>query len=334
MDTVQLGKTGEAVSQIALGCLPFGTKLDRESSFRILDTYVEHGGSFLDTANNYAFWEEGGAGGESESVLGEWFRERGNRDSIFLATKVGAFPPDRQVFVDHSDDPDVWTKYTEGLSRESIISAIEHSLRRLGTDHIDLYYAHVDARQNDLEETLGAFNELIQSGKVRHIGCSNYKTWRMVEGKSLSRAHGWAEYSAMQMFHTYLQTEKGALTGMGDQVSEELLDYVRTNRDITLLGYTPLLWGSYTRPEKYEQIDRLKSFLRPQNKVRLERLERVATETGTSANQVIYAWMMQSDPVVVPLVAATRLEHLREDLSSVDLRLSGDQLALLNESIN
>ena len=143
----------------------FGTRVDEATSRRLLDRYVEAGGNFLDTANIYAFWVEGGQGGESEALLGRWMRQCGTRDRVFVATKVGAAPG-------------------EDLSHAAINAAVDGSLRRLGTDHVDLYYAHVDHRSVPLEETLGAFGELVSAGKVRYIGCSNYAAWRLERARA------------------------------------------------------------------------------------------------------------------------------------------------------
>lgn len=343
MKMLDFSDTREKVSALALGCLPFGTKVDKDSAFAQLDYYLEQGGNFLDTANNYSFWEPNGKGGESETVLGQWFRERGTRDRVFLATKLGARPTvSREEFFSYPGNP--WEDLTEGLSRKTILQDIDDSLRRLGTDRIDLLYAHVDDRGSAQEETLEALNDAVRSGKVRHIGCSNFKVWRLARARELSRSRGWASFKAVQMFHTYFQSEKSAATGMGDQMGEELFDYARScapgksgaegHPPLTLLGYTPLLWGSYTRREKYGEIDRLKAFVRPQNEERRLRLERVSAETGLSLNQVIYAWMLGSDPAVIPLVAVSRLEHLREDLSAGDAELSPEHLALLNAPLN
>ena len=335
MQKIQFGDTEEKVSQMAMGGCQYGTKLNKEESFEFLDYYFEAGGTFLDTANNYSFWEEGGQGGESETIFGEWMKSRKNRKEIFLATKVGAFPVvPKDKFLADSKKVDVWTEYTEGLSPEVINSSVEASLERLQTDYIDLYYAHVDVRRDNLEKTLETFDGLIKSGKVRHIGCSNYRVWRMMEAKSISRRHGWAEYSANQMFHTYYQTEKGAETGMGLQMAEELMDYARSRKDITLLGYTPLIYGAYTREEKYEQVPHIACFKRAQNIERKQRLEQVSRESGATVNQIIYAWMMQNDPPVIPLIGATKMEHLKENIESVNVKLSGRQLALLNSPLN
>ena len=332
MKKIQFADTTAQVSEMALGCLPFGSKLDRERSFELLDYYVSQGGNFLDTANNYSFWDAAGKGGESENVLGEWLRARNNRKDIFLATKLGAFPTvTRDEFFSYSGNP--WADKTEGLSRKAIMKAVDGSLNRLGVDHIDLLYAHVDDRTVDQEETLGAFADIVKQGKARFIGCSNFKVWRLARARTLSAERGYPEYKAAQMFYTFFQSEKGADTGMSDQMGDELFDYARSGNEMALLAYTPLLWGSYTQTHKYGEIDRLKGFVRPQNDERRKRLERVAAETGRSVNEVIYAWMMQSTPRVIPLVAVSLLEHLKEDLAAASLTLSAEQMGSLNASI-
>jgi len=333
MKKIQFADTDDKISPMALGCLAFGSALDTQQSFSLLDYYVSQGGNFLDTANNYSFWDADGKGGESESVLGEWLHSRKNRDKIFLSTKMGAFPTvSRAEFYAYPGNP--WADLTEGLSAKSIVAAVDASLRRLKTDFIDLYYAHVDDRRVDMAETLEALNRLVVSGKIKHIGCSNFKVWRSVEARTISRAHGWAPYKAVQMFHTYFQSEKNANTGMADQMGDEIFDYVRSGNQLSLLGYTPLLWGSYTNPAKYQEIERLNHFVRPQNDQRRKKLETVAKETGASLNQVIYAWMLQSDPPVLPLVAATRIDQLQENLAATELKLSHDQMELLNQPVD
>jgi aryl-alcohol dehydrogenase-like predicted oxidoreductase len=325
--------TGIKVSSMALGCLPFGSKLDKERSYALLDYYRERGGNFLDTANNYSFWDADGKGGESETLLGEWMVERGNREELFISTKLGAFPRvSRAEFFAYKGNP--WADLTEGLSREAIERAVEGILRRLRTDHVDLLFAHVDDRRVDQEETLEAFDRVVRAGKARSIGCSNFKVWRLARARELSKRHGWEPFKAVQMFHTYFQTEKFASTGMADQMGEELFDYVSSEGGICLLGYTPLLWGSYTQTHKYEEEARLRHFLRPQNEARRKRLEQVAAEAGASVNQVIYAWMMQSEPRVIPLVAVSRVEHLAEDLDSDAITLTKEQMALLNAPLD
>lgn len=333
MKTTPLGATGLPVSVLSLGCLPFGTTVEESLSFRLLDRYRDAGGNFLDTADNYAFWVPGARGDESETVLGRWLSRDGNRNRVILATKLGAAPRvNREEFFAYVGDP--WADLTEGLSAVAVEKAVDESLRRLKTDRIDLLYAHVDDRRTDQDETLEAFDRLKRSGKVGAFGASNFAVWRLARAQERAAVRGFPRFDAVQVFHTYLQTEKGAATGMAAPLGPELADYARTMGPVTLLGYTPLLWGSYTQPAKYDQEERLKRYLRPQNQVRRDRLAQVAQETGWTVNQVVYAWMLGSDPMVLPLVAVSRLDQLEENLAAGDLVLSRAHQDLLDAPLD
>lgn len=310
MRTAPLGGTGVEVSAMCLGAMYFGTRSDRASSFALLDQYVEAGGMFVDTANIYAHWVEGFRGGESEALLGEWMRERGNRDRVFVASKVG-FPL-----------PGV----EPGLRAWQIEAECEKSLRKLGVETIDLYYAHVDDRATPQDESLEAFARLRQAGKVRFIGASNFTAWRLEQAHHLSAAHGWPEYCCVQQRHTYLRPRHGVSFGGQRTVNDDLLDYVRARQgDFTLLAYSPLLSGAYTRadrplPEQYAG---------PDADARLAALREVAAAHGATPNQVVLAWMLHGDPVVLPVMAASTLEQMRENLAALDLALTADDLARL-----
>jgi len=315
MKTVALGNTGEEVSALCLGTMFFGSKNDRETSWKLLDRYVEAGGTFLDTANAYARWIKGCQGGESETVLAEWFAERGHRGSLFIATKVGFPTP-----VDGLDF---------GLSAAQIEKACEASLKRMGIETIHLYYAHADDRTTPMEERLEAFSKLVQAGKVRFIGASNHLDWRLEEARCLAERNGWPEFCCVQQRYSYVRPQAGAIYDPHVVVNDEHLDYCR-NRGITLLAYSPLLGGAYGRedrsfPEQYAG---------PDTDLRLETLRTVAEELGATPNQVVLAWFLQSEPPVIPLVAASRLEHLDENLASLDVKLSDDQLTRLSQAGN
>ena len=198
-----LGETGVKVSAMCLGCMYFGSSISEARSVELLDLYLDAGGTFLDTANNYAYWVDGCQGGESESVLGRWITARRNRRDIFLATKVGSNMPPR---------------VPRSLSKATIVRQCEESLQRLQTDYIDLYYAHTDDRLTPLEETLEAFSELVKQGKVRHVGCSNMLAWRIVQARALSHAHHWAQYCCVQQRHTYLRPKAGLTVFSNGQV--------------------------------------------------------------------------------------------------------------------
>ncbi|HML24324.1 MAG TPA: aldo/keto reductase [Aggregatilinea sp.] len=311
MKTYPLGGTGVEVSAMCLGAMYFGTRNDRESSFALLDQYVEAGGSFIDTANIYAHWVEGFQGGESEMLLGEWMRERGNRSDLFLASKVGFALPGVE----------------QGLRAWQIEAECDKSLRKLGVDIIDLYYAHVDDRSTPQEESLEAFARLHQAGKVRFIGASNFRAWRLEQAHAISAANGWPDYCCLQQRYTYLRPKHDSKFGGQVAVNEDLLDYLRTRRDdFTLLAYSPLLSGAYTRddrplPEQYVGAD---------SEARLAALREVAAAHDATLNQVVLAWMLHSDPVVLPVMAASTSEQMAENLAALDLALSPDEMARLN----
>jgi aryl-alcohol dehydrogenase-like predicted oxidoreductase len=302
-----LGEAGVDVSAVCLGSMFFGTRVDEETSMRLLDSYTEAGGSFLDTANNYANWIEGGRGGESEDLLGRWMRRRSSRERLFLATKVGGAPG-------------------EDLSGPAIRAAIDASLRRLQTDWIDLYYAHVDHRSVALEETLEAFGELLTAGKVRHIGCSNYTAWRLERARRISDAEGLPRYCCIQQRHTYLRPRPG--TGFGVQLvaDDGLLDFCHANPEVALLAYSPLLSGAYTVPGRTVP----EQYLGADSDARLDALRRVASETGASANQVVLAWLMATTPSAIPVISASSGAQLEENLGALSVELSPEQLATLN----
>jgi aryl-alcohol dehydrogenase-like predicted oxidoreductase len=312
MKTVKLGHSGEEVSALCLGVLPFGTRVAEDTAFAILDEYWEAGGRFIDTANNYSKWYPGGVGTESETMLGNWMRSRGVRDELFLATKVGF----------NRDD------IGPSLSKQTIESEIEGSLKRLGTDRVDLYYAHADIRSDPLEETLECFDGLVRAGKVRFLGCSNYVAWRIEKARGISRKNQWAEYCCVQQRYTYLRPRPGAVFAPQVSANDDLLDYCRENQDFRLLAYSPLLAGAYTREDK--QLS--PKYVGPDSDARLSTLRRVAHEIGATPNQVIYAWMLGSNPTVIPLTAPTNLDQLSENLAALEIALTETQLSALTDA--
>jgi aryl-alcohol dehydrogenase-like predicted oxidoreductase len=311
MRTVPLGHTGVEVSILCLGAMYFGTRNDAASSYRLLDQYTAAGGSFIDTANIYAHWVEGFRGGESETLLGEWMRARGNRDRLFIATKVGFQYPGVE----------------RGLRAAQIEEECHRSLRRLGVATIDLYYAHVDDRSTPLEETLAAYERLVQAGKVRYIGASNFLAWRLAQAHAVSAANGWPAYCCVQQRYTYLRPRPG--TGFDPQLvaNDDLLDYCRST-GLTLLAYSSLLSGAYTRPDRAIS----EQYLGSDSEARLIALRTVAAAHNVSPNQVILAWMMGGNPVIAPVMAAGSEAQMTENLAALDLTLSADEMQLLNEA--
>jgi aryl-alcohol dehydrogenase-like predicted oxidoreductase len=311
MKQVFLGNTGEEVSALCLGAMYFGTRQNQAESFRLLDQYFEAGGSFIDTANIYAHWVPGFKGGESEPLLGDWIKERKNRDQVFIATKVGFGYQDVPI----------------SLRADIIEQECNKSLRRLGVETIDLYYAHNDDRNTPLEETLEAFHRLKDAGKIRYIGASNTLAWRLEEARWLSLTQEWPEYCCVQQRHTYIRRKHGTKFTPQVAVNEDLLDYAK-NRDVTILAYSALLSGAYTRAErKFED-----QYLGADTSNRIATLNAVAAEVSASPNQVVLAWMLQGDPPVLPLIAASTAEQMEENLDALNVTLTPEQMERLNSA--
>ena len=311
MRTIPLGHTGVDVSILCLGAMYFGTRNDEASSYRLLDQYVAAGGFFIDTANIYAHWIDGFRGGESETLLGEWMRARGNRSRLFIASKVGFQYPGVE----------------RGLTAAQIEEECNKSLRRLGVETIDLFYSHVDDRSTPLEETLAAYDRLARAGKVRFIGASNFLAWRLAQAHAVSAANGWPDYCCVQQRHTYLRPKPGASFDPQLAINEDLLDYCRST-GLTPLAYSSLLSGAYTRSDRTigEQ------HLGPDADARLAALREVAAAHNASPNQVILAWMMQGDPVIAPVMAAGSEAQMAENLAALDLTLSADEMERLTNA--
>jgi aryl-alcohol dehydrogenase-like predicted oxidoreductase len=311
MKTIPLGGTGLQVSALCLGAMFFGTRTDAATSLRLLDAYAEAGGRFVDTANIYASWIDNGTGGESETLLGEWMRTRRNRAQIVIASKVG-FP---------------YPGVERGLRAAQIEAECDKSLKRLGVETIDLYYAHVDDRNTPLDETMRAFDHLVQAGKVRFIGASNYLAWRLEEARWTSRSGGLATFCCIQQRHTYLRVRPGASFGAQVVANEDLLDYCRSH-NVTVLAYGALLGGAYSRADRPLPDQ----FAMPDNERRLHTLRAVADESGATVNQVILRWMLQSSPVVLPLIAASSDAQLAENLAALDADLAPAQMERLTQN--
>ena len=313
MKKVRLGNSSVEVSSLCFGTDLIGSRIDRETSFRLFDMFREKGGTFIDTGNFYASWLPGCQGGESETTIGEWMKERSVRDQMVISTKLGFDYPG----------------CNGGLSAAEIERECEKSLRRLQTDRIDVYYAHRDDATTSLEETMEAFDRLITTGKVRAIGASNLRVWRIAEANTVSQAHGWSQYSAIEQRCTYFRPRHGADFGPQICINDDQKDDSRS-RGITLIGYSVLLQGAYTRDERPVP----KQYAGPDADERRQALMTVAREAGATLNQVIVAWMRQSDPPVLPIIAGSRPEQLLENLSALNLTLDENQMERLNTAGN
>jgi aryl-alcohol dehydrogenase-like predicted oxidoreductase len=314
--------TRRQVSVLSLGAMLFGTVTDERTSFEILDRYAEAGGTFLDTSNNYAFWVNGTQGGESETLVGRWRRSRGVGDEIVVATKVGARPmvPAR-TFIDE----------LEGLSAKVIAEQAQRSRERLGVDKIDLYYAHLDDPATPVEETAGAFGELVGNGAVGLLGVSNHWSWRVERARNAAAAAGLPGYEILQYHHSYLRrrTDLPSLRSKDGElgvVNGDLLSYLRTEPQLALVAYSPLLSGAYVREDK--PLDREHDH--PGTPARLAALDEVVKETGATRNQVVLSWLIGGEIPMIPLIGASSVAQLDESLAAVDLELTPGQRARLD----
>ncbi|MGQ4420068.1 aldo/keto reductase [Streptomyces sp. SAS_269] len=314
--------TRREVSVLALGAMLFGSRTDEKTSFAVLDRYAEAGGTFVDTSDNYAFWEDGGQGGQSEELLGRWRRSRGIGDEVVLATKLGARPLAPGTS---------YTDNAEGLSAEVIRESAERSRERLGVDRLDLLYAHIEDPAVPLAETVEGFAALVAEGSVGLLGVSNHAVWRVERARALAAARGLPGYEVLQYQHSHLRPRAdvpselfpdGSLGGADAQ----LLSYLRAEPELTLVAYSPLLTGAYTRADKPLPPD----YDHPGTPARLAVLREVARETGASVNQVVLAWQMGGELPVIPLVGASSVAQLDESLAAVDLELTEEQRALLD----
>lgn len=314
METRRLGRTGLKVAPLCFGGNVLGWTTDERTSFAVLDAYVEGGGNFIDTADSYSRWVPGHVGGESEAVLGRWMRERGNRARIVVATKVG------NPMGDGPND--------RGVSRARIMDSVEQSLRRLQTDYIDLYQAHIDDRDTPLEETLRAFDDLIRQGKVRYIGASNYSAWRLATALWTSDKHGYARYETLQPRYNLAAREE----------YERELEPLCQEQGIGVITYSSLASGFLSG--KYRAGQPLPSSARAQGVQRgymnergfaiLDAVERVAREQGATPGQVALAWILARPAITAPIASTTSVEQTRELLGAADVRLSAETLAILD----
>ena len=303
---------GLRVAPVALGAMNFGTTTSVAQAYDVLDAYVDFGGNFIDTSNNYAHWA--GTGDESETVLGHWLHDRGCRDRVVIATKVG--------FDRHGQGA--------GLKKEQIEYWIDESLRKLGTDYIDLYYAHTDDANTPLEETMEAFDRLVRKGKVRALGGSNYDTWRFAEANMLAKEKDLTPYTVMQQRFTYLhpRADMAPKYIFNESVNRERLRYL-CNKDIPLVAYSCLVKGGYEDPSRIP-VDYMQG-------ERLETLRHMAREKGVSNSALAIAWMVNlfrcdGFPRVIPLFASSRVSHFMDNLKGTTLTLSDEEMAILNRA--
>ncbi|MEV6925345.1 aldo/keto reductase [Dactylosporangium sp. NPDC051485] len=327
MRTIPLGRTGEQVSALALGCMLMGTSTDEATSVAMLDRYLDAGGTFLDTADCYAWWPAPGAtGGESEALLGRWFARTGRRDEVFLATKGSAWVTDPEAV--RSGRVRAPEQYA-GAGGDTLRHALDASLRRLGVDHVDLYYVHVDDLNTPLEETLAALAGLVAAGKTRHIGWSNAQTWRLERIRQLCAQHGWPAPVALQQEHSYLRKHPAARTV--SVVDDEQLRYLRAHDDLTLVAYSPILKGVYDDAGKRRDHHVMDSYRGADSDARLAVVAELAADLGVTGNELALAWVLhQRDPDRVALIGPRTLEQYDSSMAALAIDLDPAVLAELD----
>jgi len=315
-------KTRREVSVLSLGAMRFGTSTDEPTSFAILDRYVEAGGTFIDTSDNYAFWVNGTQGGESEELLGRWRRSRGVGDEIVIATKLGARPLAPGTS---------YTDNAEGLSARVIRESAERSRDRLGLTSMDLLYAHIEDPAVPLAETVEAFAALVAEGAVGLLGVSNHWAWRVERARSLAEAAGMPGYEVLQYHYSYLRPRTdlpGQLSPDGDHgvMGADLLSYLRAEPRLAMVAHSPLLNGGYVRPDKPLDAE----FDHPGTPARQAALREVAKDADATVNQVVLAWLIGAEIPMIPLVGASSGAQLDESLAGVDVELTAEQRARLD----
>lgn len=304
-----LGHNGCKVSNICLGCLKFGTSVTPTASAQLLNRFFDLGGNFFDTANNYVNWKDAGIGGESEAVIGNWIKSRGNRDRVFLGTKVGF--KTRNSF--------------DGLKFKNIITECELSLKRLNTDYIDFYFAHFDDRCTPFEEILSAFDRLITDGKIINTGACNITAWRLEQARTISKLMGYQEYCCVQKRFSLFKEQNIVNDEYHKEISNEILDYCRSE-GLTLLAYSPLRKGGYSNIEKPLPI-----MSTNHEKNKLYELYNLALENNVTPNQIVLAWMMQQTKVpVIPIMGVSNIHQLDENLRACNLMLRNTVIDYLN----
>lgn len=310
MKTKQLGATSLQIPPIIFGGNVFGWTLNEKDSFDLLDQVLNKGLYMIDTADSYSHWAPGNKGGESETIIGKWMKARGNRNQIILATKVGSNPG----------------KEGRNVSKKYILKAAEDSLKRLQTDHMDLYFTHWDNETTPVEETLEAYQQLIKEGKVRYIGASNLSPVRVKESLAAAEEHNLPKYSVLQPEYSLMEREK----------FEESYWEIAKEYDLGVTSYFSLasgfLTGKYRKEEdiKGDREDIVKKYFNSKGLRVLDQLDAISKTHGVSNAAVALAWIMSRPGITAPIASATKSSHLKAFEEAIELKLSGEEMENLN----
>jgi aryl-alcohol dehydrogenase-like predicted oxidoreductase len=302
MEKRQLGQSSLHVYPITFGGNVFGWTADKAMSFKLLDAFVASGFNFIDSADVYSRWHPGNTGGESETIIGDWLKSRGGRDKVIIATKLGIeMAPGKK-----------------GLSRKYMMQAVEDSLRRLQTDHIDLYQSHRDDPETPIEETLSAYADLIKQGKVREIGASNYSAPRLAAALKISAENGLPRYQSLQPHYSLVERQE----------FEGPLEDVCLKEKIGVIGYYSLASGFLTG-KYHSKADaqgkargsRVETYMNDYGFGVIAALDDVAKRYNARPVQIAMAWLIARPSVTAPIASATNLDQLAELLKSAEIKL-------------
>ena len=312
METRKLGNTSLLTKPVVFGGNVFGWTLDEKQSLDILDQFLDAGFNSIDTADSYSHWVEGNRGGESETILGKWFKQRQNRDRVLLITKVGSVPGKKE----------------RNVQRDYIIRSAEESLRRLHTDVIDLYMTHWDNEEVPVDETLEAYHQLVKSGKVRYIGASNVSPARIRESLETSASEGFPAYQVLQPQYNLVERRT---------FEEEYLPLAQEH-GLGVVTYYSLASGFLTgkyRGEEDLQGDRaeaVKQYMNSKGMRILEALDRAAEVHDTTPAAISLAWIMQQPGVTAPIASATKPSHIANFREAASIKLSAEEVDGLNRA--
>jgi aryl-alcohol dehydrogenase-like predicted oxidoreductase len=313
MQTRTLGNTDLHIVPLVFGGNVFGWTADEATSFTLLDAFVDHGFNCIDTADVYSVWLPGHTGGESETIIGKWLKQSGRRDKIVLLTKVGM----------------EMKSGGKGLSRQYILEEVEQSLKRLQVETIDLYQSHKEDETVPLEETLEAYAKLIDQGKVRYIGASNYKAPRLTEAASISEAKQLPAYKTLQPEYNLHDR----------QAYEQDLAPTVAKLGLGVIPYFSLASGFLTG--KYQSLDdakgkkretRVQKYFDDRGMKILKALKQVSEETGAEQAAISLAWLLAQPTITAPIASATSLKQMASLFAAVDLHLSAEQIAHLTDA--
>ncbi len=311
MKKTRIGQTDLRVAPFNLGGNTFGWTLDEKGSFEILDAFTEAGFDFIDTADMYSYWVDGGPGGQSETIIGKWMKARGNRDRVIIATKVGG-----PTGVNEID-----------TSRKHILASVDKSLKRLQTDYIDLYYTHYDDEKTPVEETLSAYAELIKAGKIRYIAASNLSPDRLRESLETAEKNNLPRYQALQPLYNLVE-RKGYETNYAPIVDQY---------GLTVFPYYALasgfLTGKYRSEADFDKSPRGKgaaTYLNDKGLALLDVMDKIAEKHSAVPATVALAWLYAQPHIGAPIASATSVEQLRQLLSASSLKLDSADLELLD----